>query len=234
MSRRLARDSRALVRPRLRLGEPSICLCKTSSCRPRCGSSRWRWTAPESGMCSSRARLPPTDQVDGFRFGKVLGVRRNPPGLCGGALPESNRRSFRWFSHPSSGEIEAAETCADRPQTLAPGGALRHSLGTSAQMQGGCESGRAPPPIAAKLPLATTRPPAEDRAPHYSSYPTHHPPSFKSDTPWWAMVKRVVLARGGALPSSTGLGRAHHAGESLLQRAMVPGWSKVAPSSTRF
>ena len=41
------------------------------------------------------------------------------------------------------------------------------------------------------------------------------------------MVKRVVLARGAALPSSTGLGRAHHAIESLLQRAMVPGWSKV-------
>ena len=41
------------------------------------------------------------------------------------------------------------------------------------------------------------------------------------------MVKRVVLARGAALPSSTGLGRAHHAVESLLQRAMVPGWSKV-------
>ena len=42
------------------------------------------------------------------------------------------------------------------------------------------------------------------------------------------MVKRVVLARGAALPSSTGLGRAHHAVESLLQRAMVPGWSKVS------
>ncbi len=41
------------------------------------------------------------------------------------------------------------------------------------------------------------------------------------------MVKRVILARGAALPSSTGLGRAHHAVESLLQRAMVPGWSKV-------
>lgn len=41
------------------------------------------------------------------------------------------------------------------------------------------------------------------------------------------MVKRVVLARGAALPSSTGLGRAHHAVESLLQHAMVPGWSKV-------
>ncbi len=41
------------------------------------------------------------------------------------------------------------------------------------------------------------------------------------------MVKRVVLARGAALTSSTGLGRAHHAIESLLQRAMVPGWSKV-------
>ena len=42
------------------------------------------------------------------------------------------------------------------------------------------------------------------------------------------MVKRVVLARGAALPSSTGLGRAHHAVESLLQRAMVPGWSKAS------
>jgi len=41
------------------------------------------------------------------------------------------------------------------------------------------------------------------------------------------MVKRVVLARGAALPSSTGLGRAHHAIESLLQSALVPGWSKV-------
>ena len=41
------------------------------------------------------------------------------------------------------------------------------------------------------------------------------------------MVKRVVLARGAALPSSTGLGRAHYAIESLLQSALVPGWSKV-------
>ena len=48
------------------------------------------------------------------------------------------------------------------------------------------------------------------------------------------MVKRVVLARGAALPPSTGLGRAHHAVESLLQRAMVPGWSKVSTLEHRI
>ena len=41
------------------------------------------------------------------------------------------------------------------------------------------------------------------------------------------MVRRVMLARGGALPQSTGLGRAHFAIESLLERALVPGWIRT-------
>ena len=42
------------------------------------------------------------------------------------------------------------------------------------------------------------------------------------------MVRRVLLARGAALPESSGLGRAHFSVESLLQKALVPNWSKVA------
>ena len=41
------------------------------------------------------------------------------------------------------------------------------------------------------------------------------------------MVRRVMLARGGALPENTGLGRAHFAVESLLERALVPGWIRT-------
>ena len=41
------------------------------------------------------------------------------------------------------------------------------------------------------------------------------------------MVRRVLLARGAALPESSGLGRAHHSIESLLQKALVPNWTKV-------
>ncbi len=41
------------------------------------------------------------------------------------------------------------------------------------------------------------------------------------------MVRRVMLARGGALPKSTGLGRAHFAIESLLEQALVPGWIRT-------
>ena len=41
------------------------------------------------------------------------------------------------------------------------------------------------------------------------------------------MVRRVMLARGGALPENTGLGRAHFAVESILERALVPGWIRT-------
>ena len=41
------------------------------------------------------------------------------------------------------------------------------------------------------------------------------------------MVRRVMLARGGALPETTGLGRAHFAVEALLERALVPGWIRT-------
>ena len=40
-------------------------------------------------------------------------------------------------------------------------------------------------------------------------------------------MRRVILARGAALPSNTGLGRAHQAIESNLQRALVPNWTRI-------
>ena len=48
------------------------------------------------------------------------------------------------------------------------------------------------------------------------------------------MVRRVMLARGGALPENTGLGRAHFAVESLLERALVPGWIKTGTIEHRI
>ena len=48
------------------------------------------------------------------------------------------------------------------------------------------------------------------------------------------MVRRVMLARGGALPESTGLGRAHFAIESLLERALVPGWIRTGTIEHRI
>lgn len=41
------------------------------------------------------------------------------------------------------------------------------------------------------------------------------------------MVRRVLLVRGGRLAENSGLGRAHQAIESLLERALVPQWTKV-------
>lgn len=40
-------------------------------------------------------------------------------------------------------------------------------------------------------------------------------------------MRRVILARGAALPSNTGLGRAHQAIEANLQRALVPNWTRI-------
>ena len=40
------------------------------------------------------------------------------------------------------------------------------------------------------------------------------------------MVRRVLLARGASLPTNNGLGRAHHSIESILNRALVPDWTK--------
>ena len=40
--------------------------------------------------------------------------------------------------------------------------------------------------------------------------------------------KQVLLARGAALPPSTGFGRAHHSLEEILQNDMVPGWSRTS------
>ena len=48
------------------------------------------------------------------------------------------------------------------------------------------------------------------------------------------MVRRVMLARGGALAESTGLGRAHFAIESLLERALVPGWIRTGTIEHRI
>ena len=48
------------------------------------------------------------------------------------------------------------------------------------------------------------------------------------------MVRRVMLARGGALPESTGLGRAHFAAESLLERALVTGWIRTGTIEHRI
>ncbi len=48
------------------------------------------------------------------------------------------------------------------------------------------------------------------------------------------MVRRVMLARGGALPENTGLGRAHFAVESLLERALVPGWIRTGTIEHRI
>jgi glycosyltransferase involved in cell wall biosynthesis len=42
------------------------------------------------------------------------------------------------------------------------------------------------------------------------------------------VVSRVLLVRGGRLAENSGLGRAHQAVESLLERALVPQWTKVA------
>ena len=41
------------------------------------------------------------------------------------------------------------------------------------------------------------------------------------------MVSRVLLVRGGRLAENSGLGRAHQAIESLLDKALVPQWTKV-------
>ena len=41
------------------------------------------------------------------------------------------------------------------------------------------------------------------------------------------MVSRVLLVRGGRLAENSGLGRAHQAIESLLEKALVPQWTKV-------
>ena len=41
------------------------------------------------------------------------------------------------------------------------------------------------------------------------------------------VTKRVLLARGASLPSSTGLGRAHYSVEDALQNEKVPGWSRL-------
>ncbi len=41
------------------------------------------------------------------------------------------------------------------------------------------------------------------------------------------MVRRVLLVRGGRLAENSGLGRAHQAIESLLEKALVPQWTKV-------
>jgi glycosyltransferase involved in cell wall biosynthesis len=41
------------------------------------------------------------------------------------------------------------------------------------------------------------------------------------------MVRRVLLARGASLPTTNGLGRAHHSIVSVLNRALVPNWTKV-------
>ena len=48
------------------------------------------------------------------------------------------------------------------------------------------------------------------------------------------MVRRVMLSRGGALPENTGLGRAHFAVESLLERALVPGWIRTGTIEHRI
>jgi len=48
------------------------------------------------------------------------------------------------------------------------------------------------------------------------------------------MVRRVMLARGGALPENTGLGRAHFAVESILERALVPGWIRTGTIEHRI
>ena len=40
-------------------------------------------------------------------------------------------------------------------------------------------------------------------------------------------MSRVLLVRGGRLGESSGLGRAHQSIESLLERALVPQWTKV-------
>ena len=39
------------------------------------------------------------------------------------------------------------------------------------------------------------------------------------------MVRRVLLARGGALRSNTGLGRAHFSVVSLLEKTLVKDWT---------
>ena len=39
------------------------------------------------------------------------------------------------------------------------------------------------------------------------------------------MVRRVLLARGGALGSNTGLGRAHFSMVSLLEKTLVRDWT---------
>ena len=41
------------------------------------------------------------------------------------------------------------------------------------------------------------------------------------------MVRRVLLARGGSLSITNGLGRAHNSIVSVLNRALVPNWTKV-------
>ena len=41
-------------------------------------------------------------------------------------------------------------------------------------------------------------------------------------------MSRVLLVRGGRLSENSGLGRAHQAIESLLEKALVPDWTKVA------
>lgn len=43
-----------------------------------------------------------------------------------------------------------------------------------------------------------------------------------------------MLARGGALPENTGLGRAHFAVESILERALVPGWIRTGTIEHRI
>ena len=41
------------------------------------------------------------------------------------------------------------------------------------------------------------------------------------------MVRRVLLVRGPRLSEDSGLGRAHHSIETLLNKALVPNWTKI-------
>ena len=163
MSRRLALDSSALVRPRFRFGEPSTLRCSTSSCSPRCGSSRWRCTATDSGTCSSRARLPSPLTRWTTSESVIASCKPEHPAQAREALSMPASRTVESApvggSHGFSGLMRLIPSSEQRASSSGTGWSVATLTANLRASAGRLRiKSRSAPPIAAKLPFATTSP----------------------------------------------------------------------------